>query len=433
MKFTTLYFEGENLMKNFNYLRLLSFWGPLLLAMSILSLTAQAGNIPRDVQIIVYTSANSGLPHDSVWAIAKDSKNNMWFGTRQYPNSGGGLAKLNGDTWTVYDENNSDVPSNAVWALAIDKNDKIWVGTFSNGAALFDGNNEWTVFNTGNSDLPDNEAEWVSIDKNNNAWWGTDNGLAMFDSTTKKWTVYTADNSGLPDEDPVVDEANEVESVYINEDNTLWVTTDGGGVALFDHENDKWTVYDTSNSDIASDQIECVEVAPDGKVWFGTTHHDPKGLIRFDGTNWKTFNKQNSGLKDLAIDDIGFDSKKNMWVATHSGGAAVYDGENWKNFTKENSNLPSNKVYCLFVDDDDSIWFGTEKGLAHLIPETGGDSDTDSDADSDTDSDADSDTEPEDPGSGIDNPTSSDSGCSCIFTGSKSLNSLTWKLLSTIL
>jgi ligand-binding sensor domain-containing protein len=45
---------------------------------------------------IVYNTSNSGLPDNSVSAIAIDAQGNKWIGTL------GGLAKFDGSSWTVY-------------------------------------------------------------------------------------------------------------------------------------------------------------------------------------------------------------------------------------------------------------------------------------------------------------------------------------------
>ena len=44
-------------------------------------------------------STDDGLPANEIRAITEDANGVKWFGT-----DGGGVAKLDGDTWTVYDE-----------------------------------------------------------------------------------------------------------------------------------------------------------------------------------------------------------------------------------------------------------------------------------------------------------------------------------------
>jgi len=81
---------------------------------------------------IVYNTDNSGLPHNSVYALAKDEQGNIWMGTE-----GGGLGKFDGANWTVYDTANSGLPDDRVWDLAIDEQGNIWMGTYGGGLAVY--------------------------------------------------------------------------------------------------------------------------------------------------------------------------------------------------------------------------------------------------------------------------------------------------------
>ena len=84
-------------------------------------------------EMTLYNHANSGLPHNDVYALAIDGSDNLWIGTW------GGLAKFDGSNWTTYDTSNSGLPGNVVSALAINDSN-IWVGT-EGGLGRFDGSN----------------------------------------------------------------------------------------------------------------------------------------------------------------------------------------------------------------------------------------------------------------------------------------------------
>jgi ligand-binding sensor domain-containing protein len=98
---------------------------------------------------------------------------NLWIGTAE-----GGLAKFDGETWTVYNTDNSGLPDNAVQALTFDPQGTLWVGT-QGALAQFDGQN-WIVYNTDNSELPDNWVWSIAIDAHGNKWIGTGGGLAAY-------------------------------------------------------------------------------------------------------------------------------------------------------------------------------------------------------------------------------------------------------------
>jgi len=122
----------------------------------------------QNPQWINYTKSNS------VYAFAEEGEN-MWVGTDK------GLLKLDkitGNT-TRYDRTNSGLPSNDVRSIAIDENNTKWIGTYGGGLAKFDGN-DWTVYNTSNSLLCDNHVWSLLIDENNSKWIGTYDGLSVY-------------------------------------------------------------------------------------------------------------------------------------------------------------------------------------------------------------------------------------------------------------
>jgi len=124
----------------------------------------------------VYNASNSGLPSNWVNAVAIDGSGNQWIGTWS------GLAKFDGANWTVYNKANSGLPDNYVGAIAVDAYGHEWIGAYSwwdsksvsagaGGLAKFDGQN-WTVYNRSNSPLPSNDIAEIAIDGSGNKWIG---------------------------------------------------------------------------------------------------------------------------------------------------------------------------------------------------------------------------------------------------------------------
>ena len=76
-------------------------------------------------------AANSDLPDNHVRALAVDEQENLWIGTY------GGLAKFDGENWTVYDTDSSGLPDNRIRSLAIDDRGNKWIGTYFGGLAVY--------------------------------------------------------------------------------------------------------------------------------------------------------------------------------------------------------------------------------------------------------------------------------------------------------
>ena len=251
-------------------------------------------------KMVFYDEANSGLPDNDVWSLARDARGNLWIGTY-----GGGLAQFDGTTWRVYDTGNSGVPSTTVLTLAVDAYEDIWVGTRDGGLAQFD-REDWRVYNAGNSVLSDN---WIS--------------------------ALAADAQG-----------------------SIWVGTRDGGLAQFDGED--WRVYDTGNSVLSDNWISALAADAQGSIWIGTRDG---GLAQFDGEDWRAYNADNSGMPSTSVLALAVDAYEDIWVGTRDGGLAQFDGENWTVYNTDNSELPHDKIWSLAIDAQGNTWIGTSLGL----------------------------------------------------------------------
>ena len=84
---------------------------------------ADFANFPNSIPHDIYNTSNSQLPSNVIQAVAV--KNGVqWYGTPD------GLAKLEGNTWTIYNTGNSNLPSNDIVALDYSASgDALWIAT----------------------------------------------------------------------------------------------------------------------------------------------------------------------------------------------------------------------------------------------------------------------------------------------------------------
>ena len=105
----------------------------------------------------------------------------------------------------------------------------------------------------------------IVADQNGNIWLGTEKGLAKFHIAEEKWEVYNKSNSGLPD--------NSTGSITIDGKGNIWIAS-GGLTKLVPKESEgsagKWTVYNTSNSGLSSNSVKAITIDEDGSKWIGT-------------------------------------------------------------------------------------------------------------------------------------------------------------------
>jgi len=248
-----------------------------------------------------YTVENSGLPHNRVECIVIDADGIKWIGTR-----GGGLAKFDGENWTVYNRDNSDIPDDRVQAVAIDDSSNKWLGLRGEGVAKFDGE-KWTNFNESNSDLPQNRVNCIAIDDSNNKWIGCDH-LGMAKYNDKNWTIYNSGNTGLD-----------------------------------------------------FDRILCIMFDDSGNVWIGTEY---AGLVMHDHQSWYNYDDELPLIGNGLIPSIAIDAMDNKWITGWYSGLTMYDGINYINYTSDSSGLPHNNTTAIAIDNLNNKWIGTGIGLA---------------------------------------------------------------------
>ncbi|MBV9083382.1 MAG: hypothetical protein JOZ62_11940, partial [Acidobacteriaceae bacterium] len=74
----------------------------------------------------------SGLPQNSVLAIAQGSEGYLWIGTEA------GLARFDGVRFRAFtSENTPELHSEAIRALLVDSHNNLWIGTYGGGLVLY--------------------------------------------------------------------------------------------------------------------------------------------------------------------------------------------------------------------------------------------------------------------------------------------------------
>ncbi len=121
---------------------------------------------------------------------------------------------------------------------------------------------------------------------------------------------------------------------------------------------------------LSNARVTSIVKEKNGFVWIATKN----GLNRYDGYDFKVFNKQNSSISSNDISDLLIDKKGRLWVTTLGGGVNIYNSEKntfitYKSSVGDLNSLSSNQVNTIFEDSRGRIWLGTENGLC-LFNET---------------------------------------------------------------
>lgn len=161
------------------------------------------------------------------------------------------------------------------------------------------------------------------------------------------FTVYNTQNSGIA--------SNNVNDFKQSSSGTLWIATNNG---LSRMVGNTFTNYNTSNSAIGTDMLNKVAVAGT-TVWISTYGN---GIIRYNGTTFTNFNTNNPGMPNNTATGIATDGAGNLWMASSSG-LSKFNGTTWTTYNTANSQIVSNNVTSVFTDSSNNVWLSASGAL----------------------------------------------------------------------
>ncbi len=195
--------------------------------------------------------------------------------------------------------------------------------------------------------LPQNSVLALAQTPDGYLWLGTEEGLARFDGT--RFTIFDKHLSGL--------RTNQIQALYVDRSEKLWIGTNGGGLSSFSHG--KFTPYTTANG-LSSNSIRAIYEDREGAIWIGT---DGGGLDRFQNGRFHVFTEAD-GLADNVVFAISGDRDGNLWIGTHRG-LSKFAGGRFSTVGAKDG-LPSDDIHSTLVSRDGAIWIGTNDGLCRL-------------------------------------------------------------------
>lgn len=321
--------------------------------------TIEPGPIQRGPAWIVYTQENSPLIYNDINAITIDGEGNKWFATDS------GVSKLSRGSWERIDEmlefETVFGVSRKVNAIAVAPDRSVWFGLGGGGVRRFNRYNPgltWTSFTT--PALLSNLIYSIAADVSGNIWVGTFAGVSRFipnaaDPSVGIWKQYTSENSPLPDEP--------IRSIALNpNDYVIWFGTSSQGVVSFDGDFD-WNIDAPSDLPfpILSMGFDYSNIA-----WFGT-FADWVYRYSISTAEWTHYadSSRGGGLAGNFVYAVAIDKKGVVWCGTNKG-LTKFDGVNWKTYDKSNSPLPGDIVKALKFDVKENLWIGTTNGVAEF-------------------------------------------------------------------
>ncbi len=127
-------------------------------------------------------------------------------------------------------------------------------------------------------------------------------------------------------------------------------------------ENNRLIQYNIDNWDIddglPTNSLNDIVQTQDGYIWISGY----SGLIRYDGINFKVFDKSNTAVfHENGIGSLAVDSKGVLWMTTQNSGLVAYENGHFKSYGFDKGII--HLVPVIMIDSDDNIWsMSLEKG-----------------------------------------------------------------------
>ena len=187
-----------------------------------------------------------------------------------------GLNKFNLKTGELVTFTNSSHPNslshNSVFALCKDRREQLWVGTLSGLNIYNEAKNNFTRI----SELESIFVQDIFEDSKDLIWVSTySRGVFQLNPETGEWKNFihnVADTSSLP--------YNKITTVFEDSQKRLWIATQGGGFCLYNRTDDTFTTYNTTNG-LPNDVVYQIVEDQEHNLWLSTN----AGLVRYNSQN----------------------------------------------------------------------------------------------------------------------------------------------------
>lgn len=303
-----------------------------------------------------------------------------------------GFASLVDGQWTIFNRNTRDELKGRLLNDPVDdmldfmtvavhpNNGTVYSGSFYEGLVAFDGENIIQYDETNSSltnavgDPLRTRVGGVVFDEDDNLWvtnHSANNPLSVLQSDGT-WRSFAPNCR-----------QEEVHQIDIDRNGFKWIVVNNNvaGVIVFDEGvmedplDDQCRTFTANNSELPTNNVNCLAVDLDGDVWIGTA----EGVVIFDcGSsvfddicrgNRKIVEQDGFGAFLLETEDvqtIAIDGGNRKWIGTNNGVFVLSSNgeEQFAHFTIDNSPLFDNNIIDIAINDTNGeVFISTNKGV----------------------------------------------------------------------
>jgi streptogramin lyase len=256
----------------------------------------------------VFNSINSGLTSNNIRCVAVDTDNSKWIGTLT-----GGMFHFNDTVWTPFNTMNSPLPDDLVRHIVVDTLGSLWIGTIG-GLAKKDVANNWNTYSMFTSPLASNNIAYIYVNPNNNdKICGTINGGITFIEKDTNLTSFTIQNSGIPD--------NTILGILKDNSGNICMASPANGL-VYKLPTFGWYTYNIISSTIQSPSLTSLDMDSFGDLWIGSSD---EGLIHKVGNTFTNYATYNAPITDDNVQCVTVSPDGKIWLGTQTGGLFIVD------------------------------------------------------------------------------------------------------------
>lgn len=302
-------------------------------------------------------------------SIYKDSKEIIWIGYEQ------GIVKYDPtfEKFERYIIPGGGKRGTSVLCIEPENDGRLWLGT-NDGLKLFDTKSSAVVDSYSNEPYQPysiaNNNVYSICKVGNNLMLGHENGIDIFNTRTKTFERFKYNIKNL-----ISGGTSRVRKIIMDYRGHILIGSEGGGLTLYDPQNNYCQNFNTNNSKIPHNDIRDIFDLKNGSLWLAT---NGGGISLFD-QNVLTFKNvvydptNINGLSNNSIYSVVVDNEGILWVGSYSGGvnynvSRVNDFKTMRHLPGNENCLIENNARSLMVDSKNRLWVGTLGGLSMYDP-----------------------------------------------------------------
>jgi len=313
---------------------------------------------------------NTELNNDSfaIQSLLIDADNTIWAGTYTK-----GLLKLKKQEEGSYYSEQFAFTDKRIFDIKKLKDDTIICATENDGVFVVDSNGN-TIYNYTYDKFDPNSIRsnsiWsVFVDDQERIWLGYYNkGIGVFDKLYDKFShlqslPYSVNSLQSPS----------VTGIVQDNENNFWIGIDGGGIDKYNPETKEFTHLSNDKNKnykaLENLDIQTLFIDRNENIWAGTwssgIYYLPKNRSKI--INYNIENTQGA-LSSNSVTGFAEDSNGNIWISTFFGGLHSFDPKS--QIINNHANASFNKslgkerhIRTVLIDHKDHIWIGSPNGL----------------------------------------------------------------------